>query len=113
MIGSGITPAALEFLDAATVGAINATGEFALPQHPTLLMEFHSATESGLKEELLQVEQLCRDQTCVSFESGLGRSERDRLWRARHKTYDILVRSNLGRAFLIIDVTCRLLGILS
>ncbi|MDE3091736.1 MAG: 2-hydroxy-acid oxidase, partial [Chloroflexota bacterium] len=90
--------------DAATVRAINATGEFELRENPTLLMEFHGATDAGLKEELTQVEMLCQDGGCQNFEAGLGRSERDRLWRARHRTYDILVRSQPGRAYLIVDV---------
>lgn len=104
IIGSGLTPAALEFLDAATVRAINASGEFTLSENPTLLMEFHSATEAGLKEELTQVEWICRDGDCLHFQAGLGRAERDRLWRARHRTYDILVRARPGTAYLIVDV---------
>jgi len=104
IIGSGLVPAALEFLDAATVRAINATGEFNLGSSPVLLMEFHSATDAGLREELTQVEMLCKDGGCENFEAGLGRDERDRLWRARHRTYDILVRSHPGRAYLIVDV---------
>ncbi|MBI5029074.1 MAG: FAD-binding oxidoreductase [Chloroflexi bacterium] len=104
IIGSGIVPAALEFLDTATVRAISATGEFALGENPTLLMEFHSATDVALKEELNQVEIMCRDGGCLNFEAGLGRDERDRLWRARHRAYDILVRSRPGVAYLIVDV---------
>jgi D-lactate dehydrogenase (cytochrome) len=104
IMGSGIIPAALEFLDPATVRTLNAPGEFELPEHPTLLMEFHSATDAGLKEELALVEELCDEEMCVRFEAGLGRGERDRLWRVRHQTFEILVRSNPGHAFLIVDV---------
>lgn len=104
IMGSGLTPAALEFLDPNTVRALNVSGEFELPEHPTLLMEFHSATDAGLEEELGVVEGLCKEEGCLGFEAGLGRSERDRLWRMRHQTYEILVRSNPGRAFLIVDV---------
>lgn len=104
IMGSGITPAALEFLDQNTVQALNASGEFTLPESPTLLMEFHSATEGGLKEERDMVESICAGEGCTAFQAGLGRAERDRLWRARHQTYEILVRSNPGRAFLIADV---------
>jgi D-lactate dehydrogenase (cytochrome) len=104
IMGSGLIPAALEFIDSATLSKLNASGEFALPQQPTLLMEFHSATEGALKEELNLVENICREEGCLDFESGLGRSARDRLWRMRHNTYEILVRSNPGKAFLIMDV---------
>ena len=104
IMGSGLIPAALEFLDPVTLRAINATGEFALPEQPTLLMEFHSASEAGLEEELAVVKTICEEEGCVSFEAGLGRAERDRLWRVRHQTYETLVRSNPGRSFLIGDV---------
>jgi len=104
IMGSGITPAALEFLDRNTVRTLNQSGEFALPEDPTLLMEFHSATEAGLAEERALVEEICAQQDCHSFQAGLGREERDRLWQARHRTYEILVRSHIGSAFLIADV---------
>ncbi len=104
IMGSGMTPAALEFIDPATLVELNASGEFELPVEPTLLMEFHSATDAGLKEELAVMEELCREEGCLTFEAGLGRSERDRLWKARHQTYEILVRHNPRSAFLIVDV---------
>lgn len=104
IMGSGITPAALEFLDLATVSALNASGELEAPEQPLLLIEFHSATDAGLAEELSIVEQICTQEGCSQFEGGLGRKERDRLWSARHQTYEILVRSNPGSAFVIMDV---------
>lgn len=104
IIGSGLIPAALEFLDSNALRMLNASGEFELPEHPTLLMEFHSATDAGLTEELALVQELCKEEGCLSFEAGLGRRERDRMWQVRHQAYEILVRSNPGRAFLIVDV---------
>lgn len=104
IMGSGIVPAALEFLDPVTVRTLNASGDIKLPEQPTLMMEFHSATDAGLAEELAVVEEICKEEGCLRFEAGLGRGERDRLWRVRHQTYEILVRSNPGRAFLIVDV---------
>lgn len=104
IMGSGLLLAALEFLGPATVQALNASRQFTLPEHPILLMEFHSVTGAGLKDELALVEQLCKSEGCLSFEAGLGRSERDRMWQARHETYEILVRVNSGQAFLIVDV---------
>jgi len=104
IVGSGIDPAALEFLDPATIRVLNpATGNH-LPERPTLLMEFHSATQAGLEEELALVESFCNEEECLSFERGLGRGERDRLWEMRHQNYEILVRSHPGNAFLVMDV---------
>jgi D-lactate dehydrogenase (cytochrome) len=104
IMGSGIVPAALEFLDPATIGLLNTASEKKLPESPTLLMEFHSATNTGLKEELALVETLCHEEGCLNFEPGLGRRERDRLWQMRHQAYEIIVRSHPGKAFLIMDV---------
>jgi D-lactate dehydrogenase (cytochrome) len=104
VMGSGLIPAALEFLDPASLRDMNTAGDFQLPEEPTLLMEFHSPTEVGLEEELSLVETLCTEEECLTFEAGLGRQERDRLWQARHQMYETLVRANPGRAFLVVDV---------
>lgn len=104
IMGCGITPAALEFLDAATVRILNTVDEFSLPECHTLLMEFHSATQAGLQDELILVQEICEAEGCRAFEAGLGRAERDRLWRIRHQTYEILVRSSPRNSFLIVDV---------
>jgi D-lactate dehydrogenase (cytochrome) len=104
IMGSGVTPAALEFLDAATASQLDKATEFSLPPQPVLLMEFHSATGAGLSEELRLIQEICRLEGCTSFEAGLGRAERDRLWQVRHRTYEILVCNNPGRSFLVADV---------
>ncbi len=104
IMGSGTVPAALEFLDLATVQALNESGEFELPENPTLLMEFHSASSQALKEELELVQRITQEEGCLTFEGGLGRTERDRLWKARHQTYEILIRRRPGNAYLIVDV---------
>jgi D-lactate dehydrogenase (cytochrome) len=104
IIGSGIDPAALEFLDPPTIRILSAASGNDLPERPTLLMEFHSATQTGLEEELALVESICHEEECLSFEKGLGRGERDRLWEMRHQNYEILVRSHPAGAFMVMDV---------
>lgn len=104
IMGSGIVPAALEFLDAQSVALLNTADEFDLPVAPTLIMEFHSATDAGLKAELEMVQEICEDEKCVHFESGVGRANRDRLWKTRHQAYEIMVRNNPGVAFLVLDI---------
>lgn len=104
IVGAGLKPVALEFLDVETTRELNTTGEFHLHEKPTLLMEFHSATPHPIEHELALAQELCNDNGCVSFETGVGRSERDRLWRMRHSTYEVMVRNNPGIAFLVCDV---------
>lgn len=104
IMGAGLKPVALEFLDPVTARNLNTTGEFHLQEKPTLLMEFHSATAPAIAHELALAEELCRDHACASFEAGVGRAERDRLWKMRHSTYEVLVRNHPGLAFLVCDV---------
>lgn len=104
IMGAGLKPVALEFLDAETIRHLNTTGEFTLEEKPTLIMEFHSATDAALEEELPLVRELCEDYGASAFHSGVGRAERDRLWKLRHSNYEVLVRNHPGIAFLVCDV---------
>ncbi|RIK34519.1 MAG: 2-hydroxy-acid oxidase [Chloroflexi bacterium] len=104
MMGAGLKPVALEFIDPVTARNLNTTGEFQLHEKPTLLMEFHSVTVQSIEHELALAQELCRDNACLSFEKGVGRAERDRLWKMRHSTYEVMVRNYPGIAFLICDV---------
>lgn len=104
VMGAGLHPIALEFLDPYTSKVLNSTGEFRLEEKPTLLMEFHSATPHAIEHELALTQELCNDNGCVSFQAGVGRAERDRLWKMRHSHYEVLVRSHPGVSFLVGDV---------
>ncbi|HZQ08301.1 MAG TPA: FAD-binding oxidoreductase [Anaerolineae bacterium] len=104
IMGAGLNPVALEFLDVATTRVLNTTGDFQLQEKPTLLMEFHSATPHAIEHELALAQELCMDNSCVAFEAGVGRAERDRLWKMRHSHYEVSVRSNPGISFLVGDV---------
>ena len=104
IIGSGLNPAALELLDAQSVSMINEGGDFDFPLMPNLLMEFHGASETSLQEELKLVEAICQACNMTRFEAGLGRDERNRLWEARHRSFEIMVRRFAGCTWLITDV---------
>lgn len=104
IMGAGLHPIALEFLDPYTSRVLNSTGEFHLEEKPTLLMEFHSATPHAIEHELALTQELCRDNGCSSFQAVVGRAERDRLWKMRHSLYEVLVRTHPGISFLVGDV---------
>lgn len=104
MMGAGLHPVALELIDPYTARNLNTTGEFILPEKPTLLIEFHSATTQSIEHELALAQELCSDNGCLFFETGVGRAERDRLWKLRHSTYEVMVRNHPGTAFLVCDV---------
>lgn len=105
IMGAGLHPVALEFLDVATTREFNHTGEYHLAENPTLLIEFHSATPLAIEHELELARELCNDNGCVSFQAGVGRVERDRLWKMRHSNYEVILRNHPGIAFLICDVS--------
>jgi len=100
---TGIIPAALEFLDGNVIEAINIYKNTELEEKPTLFMEFHGSNQTGLKEELSLVEEICTSNGCSLYEAGIGREERDRLWEARYDTFESMKNANRGMEIIIID----------
>lgn len=101
---SGLSPSAMEFLDANVVRVLNHDRRLSLEENPTLLMEFHGYSEAGLKEELTFVEEICRENGSLSLDKGIGPEERARLWEIRHQTYESVKRYHPGLLPLIMDV---------
>ncbi len=100
---SGLSPAALEFLDAPTVQVVNRYKKLSLEEKPTLFMEFHGTSANGLKEELEVVKEICADHRSLQFHSGIGREERNRLWEARYDVRESIKVNNPGLSALVID----------
>jgi D-lactate dehydrogenase (cytochrome) len=104
IMGCGITPAALEFLNVATVRVLNTAGMLQFAERPNLLLEFHATARAALEQEMELVHELCAEEGALDFRTGLGRDERDKLWEVRHKAYEIIVRSHPDQANQIVDV---------
>jgi D-lactate dehydrogenase (cytochrome) len=100
---SGLSPAALELLDSATVQVVNQFKKLSLEEKPTLFIEFHSPSANGLKEELEMVKEICRENRSFRFDSGIGREERNRLWEARYGVRESIKVNNPGFYPLVID----------
>jgi len=100
---SGLSPAALEFLDASTVQVVNQFKKLSLEERPTLFIEFHGASGAGLKEELEIVKEICNENRSLRFDSGIGREERNRLWEGRYGIRESIKVNNLGFYPLVID----------
>ena len=100
---SGLSPAALEFLDASTVQVVNQFKKLSLEEKPTLFIEFHGASAAGLKEELEIVKEICNESRSLRFDSGIGREERNRLWEARYGVRESIKVNNPGFYPLVID----------
>lgn len=102
--GSGLDPAALEFVDAAHCRMLRETDGVNLVDFPTLFMEFHAAHESTLEAGLEMVRQICEELGALSIHATTDAAERKRLWHARHHSYEIMVRSHPDKHFFIMDV---------
>src|SRR4030043_685382 len=100
---SGLSPAALEFLDSQTVQAVNRFKKLSLEEKPTLFIEFHGTSAVGLKEELEMVREVCSENQFLRFDSGIGREERNRLWEARYGVHESIKVNHPGFYPLVID----------
>jgi len=105
IMGSGLNPAALELLDADTMGYMNQLETVNLPEVTTLLMEFHGASEATINADMEIVQQVCEECSATGFEAGVGRDERNRLWEGRHALGEVLFRVHPDCTYLITDVS--------
>jgi D-lactate dehydrogenase (cytochrome) len=71
---------------------------------PTLFMEFHGSTTRQLGEVLEMAEEICRTEGCHRLEPGLGRAQRDRIFKARHALGEMIIRNHPDCGILIMDV---------
>ncbi len=101
---AGLDPAALELLGPECIELMNQERELGLPVSPTLFMEFHGTAEGHLVDVLSMAEEICREEGGSAFRRGLGREERDRLFRARHDLGEMIRRKHPGRTHTTADV---------
>ena len=104
IIRTGLNPAALELLGPECIDLMNKEDKLQLDVSPTLFMEFHGATTRQLAEILEMAEEICRGQEYRKFQPGLGRKERDRLFKARHGLGEMIIRNHPDCGVLIMDV---------
>jgi D-lactate dehydrogenase (cytochrome) len=100
---SGLSPAALELLDGPTIQVVNRYKKLSIKERPTLFIEFHGTSPTGLKEELEVVREICTDHQSSQFDSGIGREERNRLWEARYDVHESIKVNNPGLSPLYVD----------
>ena len=101
---SGLNPAALELLGPECIELMNREEHLGLTVSPTLFVEFHSSTASHLVEVLEMAQELCSEQGCMEFRSGLGKAERDRIFKARHALGEMIIRNHPDCGTLVVDV---------
>jgi D-lactate dehydrogenase (cytochrome) len=100
----GLNPAALELLGPECIELMNREENLGLNVSPTLFMEFHGSTTSQLAEILEMSEEICRAEGCSQFQPGLGRVERDRIFKARHVLGEMIFHNHPDCHILVMDV---------
>jgi D-lactate dehydrogenase (cytochrome) len=100
---SGVPFARIEFLDEHQVRACNAHSHLALPELPTLFLEFHG-TEASVKEQVELAEAVAGSHGTVGFAWATRPEDRSRLWRARHLAYFAALALRPGCDSIVADV---------
>lgn len=104
IMACGLEPSAMEILDTYCVHLLNTEDGVELKETPTIIMEFCDASVPGLEERMAMVKEICSEVGCTTFDSGVGRNERERLWEARHRLFEILVRNHPGQTWTLSDM---------
>ncbi|MBW2412686.1 MAG: FAD-binding oxidoreductase, partial [Deltaproteobacteria bacterium] len=104
IIRAGLSPAALELVGPECIELMNREEGLNLNLSPTIFVEFHGTTTSQLAEVLEMAEDICSAQGCMEFRPGVGRAERDRIFKARHGLGEMIVRNHPDCGILIMDV---------
>ena len=86
IIQMGIPVARVEFMDEASVRAVNRYSNLTLQETPLLLFEFHGSP-AGVQEQAEVVQDITRDHGGMDFEWAERPEDRNRLWTARHNAY--------------------------
>ncbi len=82
----GVPVARSEYVDPATIAAINAHSHTGLREAHSLFFEFHG-TEAGAREQAELVQAIAREHGGQDFEWASRPEDRTRLWNARHNAY--------------------------
>ncbi|MEJ6813680.1 MAG: FAD-linked oxidase C-terminal domain-containing protein [Octadecabacter sp.] len=102
-IAMGIPMARIEFLDAASVAAVNAYSKADFPQTPHLMVEFHGSA-TGVEEQAARFGDIASDHGGAAFEWTTLPEDRNRLWHMRHHAYWAILASRNGATAIVTDV---------
>jgi D-lactate dehydrogenase (cytochrome) len=102
-IQMAVPMARIEFMDAASVAAVNAYSKTDLPLCPHLLVEFHGS-ESGVQEQAELFGEVVSDMGGKGFEWAARAEDRSALWTMRHHAYWAIVQSRPNCKALVTDI---------
>jgi D-lactate dehydrogenase (cytochrome) len=85
-IQMGVPVARMEYIDAASIRAVNRYSNYSMAEAPTLFMEFHG-TPAGVAEQAKMVGEIAAANDGTDFEWTTRPEDRNRLWSARHNYF--------------------------
>ncbi|SLN19767.1 FAD-binding oxidoreductase [Pseudooctadecabacter jejudonensis] len=102
-IAMGIPMARIEFLDAASVAAVNAHSKASFPEMPHLMVEFHGS-DSAVAEQAERFGEIVADFGGSDFDWATRAEDRSRLWQMRHTAYWAILGWKQGAKAIVTDV---------
>ncbi|WP_136634902.1 FAD-binding oxidoreductase [Pseudooceanicola onchidii] len=102
-IQMGIPMARIEFVDAATVDAVNRYSGMAMPLKPHLLVEFHGS-EGGVAEQAEVFGDIVAEHHGHGFEWAANAEDRKALWTVRHHAYWAILAARPGTRAVVTDI---------
>ena len=102
-IQMGVPVARIELLDELQMRAVNRYSKLDYQEVPTLFLEFHGS-QAGVREQVGEVEEICRAGGSGDFQWATDQEERSRLWQARHDAYFAALALRPGCDGLTTDV---------
>lgn len=102
-IAFGIPMARIEFLDTASVAAVNKYSAASYPETPHLMVEFHGS-DAGVAEQAERFAEIAADHNGGAFEWASKPEDRNRLWQMRHHAYWAILASRTGATAFVTDV---------
>ena len=99
----GLPMARIEFIDAATVAAVNQYSSAGLPELPHLLVEFHGS-EAGVAEQSETFGLIVAEHDAHDFKWATQAEDRSALWKMRHTAYYAVLASHPGAGAMVTDI---------
>jgi D-lactate dehydrogenase (cytochrome) len=102
-IQMGLPMARIEFIDAASVAAVNAWSGTSIPLTPHLMVEFHGS-DSGVREQVETFGQIIAEHGGSGFDWATRPEDRKALWAMRHNAYYAIKGLRPGAVALVTDI---------
>lgn len=100
---AGIPIGRVEFVDPASIQAVNHYSDTDYPEQPTLFLEFHG-NEAGLQQDIEFATELLQDFGCDHIQFEKDTAARNQLWNARHNLAYAFIHANPGKKLMSTDV---------